>query len=108
MSMLVKFRSSAWGVRDVYRHSSDNHEFSEEEVNEICSYKDIQKTFEYCDWFGDSTTVRATLVSVEKTQYNDLEYTIELNRTIPEHYCPSPSDILKGRGLLFPVSYRQI
>lgn len=92
-------------VRNEYKTSSDRHKLSDEELKEVLSYKDITEKFEYCDWFGGSTSVKATLVKVEETQYHDLLFTIELNRNIPEHYCPSPSDILKGKGLLFPISY---
>ena len=105
MSTIAKFHSSLRGVRDVYYRRSDEHAFTEEEVNELLSYKDITETFEYCDWFGSSTTVKATLTNVERDKYG-LVYTVEMNRDIPKHYIPAPSEILKGKGLLFPVSYQ--
>lgn len=102
--MIVQFKSLARGVRDVYRHSSDEHKFSEEEIQEILSYKNISESFEYNDWFGDSTFIKATLIGVEKDKYDGLLYTIKLNKSIPSHYAPTPSQILKNKGLLFPVS----
>lgn len=93
----------ARGVRDVYKTSNDEHHFTQEEIDEILSYKDISKEFEYNDWYGSSTTIIATLKSVEKDKQNDLIYTIEINRSIPKHYAPTPFEILQHRGLLFPV-----
>jgi hypothetical protein len=106
--MVVQFKSDARGVRDVYKTSNDEHRFTQEELDEILSYKDISKEFEYNDWYGSSTTIRATLKSVEKDKWNDLIYTIEINRSIPKHYAPTPSDILRNRGLLFPTSVSPI
>lgn len=106
--MLVQFKSAARGVRDVYKRSTDEHRFTREEVNEILSYKNISKEFEYNDWYGGSTTIRATLKSVEKDKWDDLIYTIEINRSIPKHYAPTPFEILKHRGLLFPTGVEHL
>lgn len=101
--MVVQFSSMPRGVRDVYETQNDEHRFTQEEIDEILSYKDISKEFEYNDWYGGSTTIRATLKSVEKDKWNDLVYTIEINRSIPKHYAPTPFEILEHRGLLFPT-----
>lgn len=101
--MIVQFKSVAWGVRDVYETQNDEHRFTQEEIDEILSYKDISREFEYNNWYGSSTIIRATLKSVEKDKWNDLIYTIEINHSIPKHYAPIPSEILEHRGLLFPT-----
>lgn len=101
--MLVQFKSMTRGVRDVYKTQDDEHRFTQEELDEILLYKDISKEFEYTDWYGSSTIIRATLKSVEKDKWNDLIYTIEINRSIPKHYAPTPFKILEHRGLLFPT-----
>lgn len=109
MATTVQFKSYiSQFVRNEYRKSSDAHKLNEEELNEVLQYKNISENFEYNDWYGSSSNVKATLVSVEKTKYNDLIFTIEINKSIPKHYAPSPSQILKGKGLLFPVSYQQL
>ena len=93
-------------VRNEYHYMSDVHRLNEEELNEVLQYKNINENFEYNDWYGSSSNIKATLVSVEKTKYNYLIFTIEINKSIPKHYAPSLSQILKGKGLLFPISYK--
>lgn len=105
----AKFKAyTAYFVRNKYQKSSDAHKLNEEELNEVLQYKNITKEFEYNDWYGSSRNIKATLISVEKTEYDDLIFTIKVNSNIPSHYVPSPSQILKGKGLLFPVSYQQL
>ena len=107
MATTVQFKSYiSQFVRNKYRKSSDAHKLNEEELNEVLQYKNISENFEYNDWHGNSNNIKATLVSVEKTKYNDLIFTIEINKSIPKHYAPSISQILKGKGLLFPISYQ--
>ena len=107
--MIAKFKASKYEfVRNQYRTSSDRHKLNDEELNEVLGYKNISETFTYCDWYGGQTPIKATLVGVEKTKYDDLIFTIKINESIPSHYAPSPSDILKGKNLLFPVGYQQI
>lgn len=93
-------------VRNEYLKSSDAHKLNEAELNEVLQYKNISENFEYNNWYGNSSNIKATLVSVEKTKYNDLIFTIEINKNIPKHHAPSISQILKGKGLLFPISYQ--
>ena len=93
-------------VRNEYCKSSDTHKLNEAELNEVLQYKNISENFEYNDWYGNSSNIKVTLVSVEKTKYNDLIFTIEINKNIPKRYAPSISQILKGKGLLFPISYQ--
>ena len=93
-------------VRNEYINSSDSHKLNEEELNEVLQYKNISENFEYNDWYRNSSNIKATLVSVEKTKYNDLIFTIKINKSIPKHYAPSISQILEGKGLLFPISYQ--
>lgn len=107
--MIAKFKAGRHEfVRDKYLTSADRHRLSDDELSELLSYKNISENFTYCDWYGGETPIKATLVGVEKTEYDDLVFTIEINKSIPSHYAPSPSDILKGKGLLFPVGYQQI
>ena len=109
METIAKFKASqSEFVRNIYRTFSDRHRLNEEELNEVLQYKNISKNFEYNDWYGSSTNVTATLINVEKNKWNDLIFTIKVNKSIPKHYVPSPSDILKGQNLLFPVSYSRI
>lgn len=107
--MIAKFKTGRHEfVRNEYRTSADRHKLNDEELNEVLTYKNISENFTYCDWYGSETPIKATLVGVEKTEYDDLIFTIEINKSIPSHYAPSPSDILKGKNLLFPVGYQQI
>ena len=105
MATTIKYCASQHQfVRNEYRKTSDRHKLSDEELKEVLSYKNISKDFEYNNWFGSSYNVTATLDNVEINKYNEIVFTISLNKTIPEHYMPSPSQVLKGKGLLFPVS----
>lgn len=106
--MLVQYKSALRGVRDVYNTINDEHRFTQKEVDEILSYKNVSREFEYNDWYGSSTTIRATLKFVEKDKWDDLIYTIEINRSIPKHYAPTPFEILKHRGLLFPTGVQRL
>ena len=107
MATTVQFKAYiSQFVRNEYRKSSDAHKLNEAELNEVLQYKNISENFEYNDWYGSSSNIKATLVSVEKTKYSDLIFTIEINKSIPKHYAPSISQILKGKGLLFPISYQ--
>lgn len=107
METTVQFKSYiSQFVRNEYNKSSDAHKLNEEELNEVLQYKNISENFKYNDWYGSSSNIKATLVSVEKTKYNDLIFTININKSIPKHYAPSISQILKGKGLLFPISYQ--
>ena len=107
MATTVQFKAYiSQFVRNEYRDRSDAHKLNEAELNEVLQYKNISENFEYNDWYGSSSNIKATLVSVEKTKYSDLIFTIEINKSIPKHYAPSISQILKGKGLLFPISYQ--
>ena len=107
MATTVQFKAYiSQFVRNEYLDRSDAHKLNEAELNEVLQYKNISENFEYNDWYGSSSNIKATLVSVEKTKYSDLIFTIEINKSIPKHYAPSISQILKGKGLLFPISYR--
>lgn len=107
--MKVQFKAYSYEfVRNEYRTSKDRHKLSQEELNEVLQYKNISEDFVYDDWYGSSTKIKATLINVEKTGYDGLIFNIELSKSIPSHYAPSPSQILKGKGLLFPVSYQQL
>lgn len=109
MATKVIFRASKQDfVRNIYYKSSDRHRLSDEELNEVLKYKDISENFEYNDWYGSSTPVKATLKEVKQGTYGELLFVVTINKSIPEHYIPSPSDILKGKDLLFPVSYSLI
>ena len=109
MATTVQFKAYiSQFVRNESRESSDAHKLDEKELNEVLQYKNISENFEYNDWYGSSSNIKATLVSVEKTKYSDLIFTIEINKNIPKHYAPSPSQILKEKGLLFPVSYQTL
>lgn len=90
-------------VRNKYEKSSDRHKLSDEELEEVLMYKNISESFNYHDWYGSTTKVVATLKGVALDHYRDLIFTIELDRDIPEHYCPTPSQVLKEKGLLFPT-----
>lgn len=107
--MTAKFKVSSWEkfVRNIYRKSSDAHSLTPEEEAEILTYKNISNSFDYCDWFGDCTRVKATLVSVVKED-NYYIFTVTVNPSIPKHYVPGPSEILKGKGKLFPVGWQCI
>ena len=105
---MVKFRASLCDfVRNEYKTSKDRFKLNDEQIKEVLSYKDISEKFVYEDWYGGSTKITATLVKVEQEPYG-LTFEIEVNRSIPEHYYPSPFDILKGKGLLMPVSYQRL
>lgn len=107
MATTVQFKAYiSQFVRNEYRKNSDVHKLNEKELNEVLQYKNISENFDYNDWYGSSSNIKATLVSVEKTKYNDLIFTIKINKNITKHYAPSISQILKGKGLLFPVSYQ--
>ena len=109
MPQVAKFKASQHEfVRDTYLTSKDRHKLSKEELEEVLSYKDIKEDFDYNDWYGSTTRIVVTLKSVEMNQYNDLIFTLESNRSIPAHYFPSPSQVLKNKKLLFPVSYQQL
>ena len=102
--MIVKFKSSMHDfVRNKYEKSSDRHKLSDEELEEVLMYKNISKEFKYYDWFGDCERVEATLVKVTLVRYKDLVFTVEINKDIPEHYVPTPSQVLEEKGLLFPT-----
>lgn len=103
--MIVKFKSSMHDfVRNKYEKSSDAHKLSDEELEEVLMYKNISEEFNYYDWFGSCTKVKATLVKVTLVRYKDLVFTIEIDRDIPKHYAPTPSQVLEEKGLLFPIS----
>ena len=107
MATTVQFKAYiSQFVRNEYLDRSDAHKLNEAELNEVLQYKNISENFEYNDLYGSSRNIKATLVSVEKTKYSDLIFTIEINKSIPKHYAPSISQILKGKGLLFPISYQ--
>ena len=101
----MKFKAwTAEFVRDVYNTSSDRHKLTEEEINEVLGYKNINEEFIYQDWYGSCTPITATLISVERDGYDSLIFTIKTSKPIPEHYVPTPSQILEHKGLLFPIS----
>ena len=105
----IKFECSTHGfVRNKFNSFSDRHRLSEEEINEVLTYKNISEEFEYQDWFGSSTLITATIEKVEKGEYDSLIFYIQTSESIPEHYIPTPFEILKGKGLLFPTSVRRI
>ena len=107
--MTAKFKVSPWEkfVRNIYSKASDGHSLTPEEEAEVLAYKNISKSFDYCDWFGDCTRVKATLVSVVKEDDYYI-FTVTVNPSIPKHYVPGPSEILKGKGKLFPIGWQCI
>ena len=85
MATTVQFKAYiSQFVRNEYRERSDAHKLNEEELKEVLQYKNISENFEYNDWYGSSSNIKATLVSVEKTKYSDLIFTIEINKNIPK------------------------
>ena len=108
MATTIRFQAHNEYVRDRYYSRKDVHKLSEEEKKEVLSYKNTSKSFDYCDWFGSCTTVRATITAIEEDKYGYLIFTVTVNKTIPDRFVPLPSEILEHRGLLFPISYSQI
>ena len=106
MATIAKFRSNLCDfVRNKWIKSSDRHRLSDEELQEVLTYKDISEDFDYCDWYGSCTPVIATLISVEMDGNYHLIFTIEMNKSIPKHYIPGPSQVLRDKGLLFPTGW---
>lgn len=106
---MVTFKSySTSFVRNKYNKESDRFALNEEQLKEVLSYKDISEKFEYCDWYGNSTSIVATITSVEQDEWNDILFHIETNKSIPKHYVPSPFEILEGKGLLMPIGCSRI
>lgn len=108
MATTVTFRACGLYVRDAYKTSNDAHRLSADEKNEILSYSNISKEFSVRDWYGGYTDIKAILTSVEENEWGDLMFNIKVNRNINKDYCPSPSDILKGRNMLYPIGYCRV
>ena len=105
MTNIVCITSQCDFVRNAYLKSSDTFKLSPEDIQEVLSYKNISEKFTYCDWYGSETEVKVTLTHVTLHKYGNLAFHIQCSHSIPEHYFPSPLQIMKGKGLLCPTGY---
>ena len=105
---MAKYRASLSDfVRNTYYSYNDRFRLNEEQIKEVLSYKNISEDFEYSDWYGSTTKVKATMLGAElDRQFGNLIFEVNVTPRIPEHYYPSLVQIMKGKGLLMPVSYQ--
>ena len=108
MTNIVCITSPQDFVRNAYMKSSDRFKLTSEDIQEVLSYKNISEVFTYCDWYGSETEVKMTLTHVALREFGNLEFHIQCSQSIPKHYFPSPFQIMKGKGLLCPTTYRVI
>ena len=102
--MIQKFSCSRCDfVRNKYYSSQDRHKLSNDELNEFLTYKNISKEFDYNDWYGSSTRVKVTFIGAVLDAFNDIIVTMKSDHYIPVQYFPTPSQVLNGKGLLFPI-----
>lgn len=86
-----------------------------EELKEaVKQWQGKSSRFVYRDWYGSETGVVCTISKAEVTMgnFNELIVTIEMscNCDIPEHYYPTPYEILENHltevpDMLVPISY---
>ena len=110
--MLVKFYASTSNfVRNIYRSSFSRLTLDDRELKEVLGYKNISESFTYYDFNGKEMPIKATLVKVETDGSDTSEtliFTIKVNRYVPIQYAPTPSDILRGKNLLFPIGVQPV
>lgn len=93
MKTIVKFQVSGW-TRDHWSNKLANEKI-EDIFNEVKSYTNLSRKFNFRDWYGDVRPCIATIINIELGTYNRIYMTVEVNIDMDEKYVPCPWEIIK-------------